>query len=65
MIKLHFDQTVDIKEYYYPKFSLTTFLSELGGILGLWLGIGVMQIGGYGAIVMGYMKIKFKSKALF
>ena len=29
----------------------TEFLSNMGGSLGLWLGVGVVQIGGYGKIV--------------
>ena len=46
-IGLNFDQTVDITEYFYPEFSISDFLSSLGGALGLWLGVGVAQIGGY------------------
>ena len=36
---------MDITEYYYPEFSIAEFLSSFGGILGLWLGVGVVQIG--------------------
>ena len=43
--ELIFDQTVDITEYYYPEFSIAEFLSSIGGILGFWLGVGVVQIG--------------------
>ena len=33
-IGLNFDQTVDITEYFYPEFSISDFLSSLGGALG-------------------------------
>ena len=46
-IYFNIDQTVDITEYFYPEFSISNFLSSVGGSLGLWLGIGVVQIGGY------------------
>ena len=46
-VATNFDQAVDITEYYYPEFSMSDFLSSLGGALGLWLGVGVVQIGGY------------------
>ena len=36
---------MDITEYYYPEFSIAEFLSSIGGTLGLWLGVGVVQIG--------------------
>ena len=45
IITIFFDQTVDVTEYYYPQFSLTDFLSNVGGCLGLWLGLGVIQMG--------------------
>ena len=46
-LDLSFDPTVEIKEYFYPEFSLQSFLSDVGGILGLWLGVGVVQLSGY------------------
>ena len=38
------DQKVKTKEFYFPHFSPETFLAELGGSLGLWLGVGAVQI---------------------
>ena len=58
-IKLTFDQNVEMTEYFYPEFSLSTFLSDLGGTLGLWLGVGVMQIGAYGAAIIRHFKNNF------
>ena len=41
------DQTVTTTEYYFPEFSVVDFLANLGGSLGLWLGVGIIQIGVY------------------
>ena len=49
-ISFAIDQTVQTTEYYFPEFSVSDFLSSLGGSLGLWLGVGVVQIGGYARI---------------
>ena len=38
------DQTVATTEYYFPDFNLVDFFASLGGSLGLWLGVGIMQI---------------------
>ena len=53
MFIITFDQTVAITEYYYPDFSETVaeLLASLGGALGIWLGVGVLQIGGYGTVL--------------
>ena len=40
---LQFEETVDITEYFYPDFSIVEFLSNIGGSMGLWLGVGVIQ----------------------
>lgn len=39
------DQVVTVTESRYPKMSFAKFFSDLGGSLGLWLGIGFIQIG--------------------
>ena len=41
---ISFDPTVTITELFYPKPSLSAMLSNFGGILGLWLGLGILQI---------------------
>ena len=43
-IILVIDPNVVITESYIPNFSLATFIADLGGSLGLWLGVGVVQI---------------------
>ena len=37
-------QEVTVTESYYPEFSLGSFLAEMGGSLGFWLGVGTMQL---------------------
>ena len=39
-----FDPEVIISLSQYPDFNWTTFFTDLGGSLGLWLGLGVSQI---------------------
>ena len=39
-----FDQTVAITEYFYPSLSLSMLCADLGGSLGLWLGVGLLQL---------------------
>ena len=41
---LAIDQNVVTTESYIPNFSLAIFIADLGGSLGLWLGVGVAQI---------------------
>ena len=40
------NQKVRTKESYIPTFSPALFIADLGGSLGLWLGVGVVQIFG-------------------
>ena len=39
-----FDQVVSITEAFYPPLSFSKILTDIGGTLGFWLGIGLMQI---------------------
>ena len=41
-------QTVTVTEAFYPKFSVLEFLSKTGGAVGLWLGLGMVQLVKYG-----------------
>ena len=43
-IIISFSQSVQITTSDFPAFVLLDFLSKLGGSLGLWLGVGVVQI---------------------
>ena len=41
---LTLDQIVTVTESFYPTFSPLEFLTFMGGAVGLWLGIGVVQM---------------------
>ena len=43
-LDITFKQSVTVTEYFYPQFSFSDFLSSMGGALGLWLGLGVLQL---------------------
>ena len=45
MILVTFEDTMQVTRTDIVQFSLTTFLSNLGGSLGLWLGLGMVQLG--------------------
>ena len=55
-----FDQTVEISESYYPPPSLTRLLVELGGSLGLWLGVGIIQLCFYATTFVNIKKFRWK-----
>ena len=44
IIKLDLDPDVGTIESYVPAFSLSAFFADLGGSLGLWLGLGAVQL---------------------
>ena len=43
-IMLTFRQKLTVTKYFFPEFSIAEFLSSMGGALGLWLGLGVLQL---------------------
>ena len=57
-ISLMFDDKVTITEHYVPEFSISTFVANLGGSLGLWLGVGAVQIFGTGVDIMLWIRTK-------
>ena len=44
IVKLTLDQTVAITESFYSPLSWTKLFTDLGGSLGLWLGVGMTQL---------------------
>ena len=44
IIKIDLDPLVETTESYYPEFSLSGFLADCGGSLGLWMGLGAVQL---------------------
>ena len=42
-IYISFDPTVSIEKTDFPKFEVANYLSSLGGSMGFWLGLGIMQ----------------------
>ena len=43
-IDITFDQLVTISKTFYPRLSFTKLFTDLGGSLGLWLGVGLKQM---------------------
>ena len=60
VIEIAVDQRVATTEYYFPQFNLVDFFASLGGSLGLWLGVGIMQIGVYGTEFIDKLKANCK-----
>ena len=56
-----FDDEVAITEFYIPEFSISTFVADLGGSLGLWLGVGAVQIFGSVVDIITWIKGQKKS----
>ena len=44
LIDLTFNQAVTVRESFFKSLSYSELFSALGGALGLWLGVGIMQI---------------------
>ena len=54
---LTMDQEVTVTESFYPPFSPLTFFTVMGGALGLWLGVGVVQVVSYVASAASWITV--------
>ena len=55
---LTMDQEVTVTESFYPPFSPLTFFTVMGGALGLWLGVGVVQVVSYVASAASWLAVQ-------
>ena len=55
---LTLDQQVTVTESYYPSFSPLSFITMMGGALGLWLGVGAVQLVAYSVVAASWIKLK-------
>ena len=53
--KFSLKQEVEVTESYIPEFSVSTFLAGIGGSLGLWLGVGAVQLIGVGVGILDWV----------
>ena len=53
---LTMDQEVTVTESFYPSFSPLTFFTVMGGALGLWLGVGVVQVVSYVVTAVSWLR---------
>ena len=54
-----FRQKLTVTKYFFSEFSISEFLSSMGGSLGLWLGLGVLQLATNLVMVAKWMKSYF------
>ena len=52
--ELTFDQSVVVTKTFYPSISVSKMFADLGGALGLWLGVGIIQMFALGVTFFGY-----------
>ena len=51
-------QEVMVTESFYPAFSPLSFITMMGGALGLWLGVGAVQLVAYLVSSVSWIKLK-------
>ena len=59
-ISLMFGRRVIVTESYIPDFSLSSFFASLGGSLGLWLGVGAVQLITNGVSLFTWIREKLR-----
>ena len=55
-----FGRRVIVTESYIPDFSLSSFFASLGGSLGLWLGVGAVQLITNGVSLFTWIREKLR-----
>ena len=61
VMNFFFEQDVSVTEYFFPDFSYSAFLSNMGGAMGLWLGLGVLQLTTTIATMLKWIKSLYSS----
>ena len=54
--KFKMQQNVKVTEFFFPGVSLGELFSNLGGVVGLWLGVGMMQVADHGFKITSYFR---------
>ena len=62
LITFTLNQKVEITESYIEKFSVASFFADLGGSLGLWLGVGAVQLLMNGFGIFSHLQFLFRQK---
>lgn len=57
------EQEITVTESFYATVSFTKLLTELGGSLGLWLGVGINELWGHGANFVVSLQTLLSNKA--
>ena len=55
------NQDIYIEESFIPPFSVATFFADLGGSLGLWLGVGASQLLTSGVTLLKWVREKTRT----
>ena len=60
MIDITFRQRVTITRSFYPSINYSLLLPNIGGTLGLWLGVGVVQLYSHTIDILAFLIMCFK-----
>ena len=59
-IRITFEEKVVITRSFYPSVDFPQLLPNIGGALGLWLGLGVVQLVSYGIDLIDFLNLCVK-----